>query len=131
VPRILLPVFVALALFSSVPPAFARPIDDGAAQAGLSKEMRDLIETTFANRFVYPETTQWHFASVKPYFGGSTLVCGHYNGQDSMRVFHGLKPFFVVVTDGVVSDSGFGGEPAHDVIGSLARKLKDICFPDM
>jgi len=116
---ILLPVVAC----ASVPPALA------AADAGspVPDAIQRRIEERFADRFVYPDTTDWVFTSIEPYPGSSKIVCGLVNYQNAMRKYVGAKHFYAILDDSSISAIGIDEDENEDRTGEAAFKMKTLC----
>ncbi len=120
---------VALGLFAAAglgTPSPARA-DDATPDTTVSDDLRDIVEHDIGARFIYPETTRWHYISARPYVGSGTAICGTANGQTAARLYGGEQRFFAIIRDGRVKQSGFAGDRGHDILGSTAKLLNTLC----
>jgi hypothetical protein len=85
------------------------------------------VEDRFADRFVYPDTTDWVFTSIAPYPGGSKIVCGTVNYQNAMRKYVGAKHFYAILDDTSISTIGIDMDENEDRTGEGAFKMKTLC----
>ena len=85
-----------------------------------------LVEDAFAANFVYPETNEWTFVSIEPYYGGN-LVCGTVNYENAMRKYTGSRHFYAVVGEHAVSKTAIDLDANEDVTGAAAFTMKTLC----
>jgi len=117
--RMLLPILVWAALQPALAAAdAASPVPDA---------IQRRIEERFADRFVYPDTTDWVFKSIEPYPGSSKIVCGMVNYQNAMRKYVGAKHFYAILDDNSISAIGIDEDENEDRTGEGAFKMKTLC----
>jgi hypothetical protein len=97
------------------------------ADAQVPDAIQRRIEDRFADRFVYPDTTDWVFTSMEPYPGGSKVVCGTVNYQNAMRRYVGAKHFYAILDDTSIPTIGIDMDENEDRTGEGAFKMKTLC----
>ncbi|HTZ69234.1 MAG TPA: hypothetical protein VMB71_01150 [Acetobacteraceae bacterium] len=100
-----------------------------AAEPGsVSTNLQQSIVASLGRMMVLPQTTVWQFDWSKPGPAGGTLVCGHVNYQDSTRHYLGLQPFFAIVRNGKVAESGIQTKSgAVDPTGAISYSYDQYC----
>ncbi len=90
-------------------------------------DVQQLVEDYFNDRFVYPDTTDWHFDFIAAYPGSERIVCGRVNYQNARRQYVGEKHFFAIFDRKGVNSVGITQDENEDRLGEGAFKLKTLC----
>jgi hypothetical protein len=113
----------AALLWAAAQPALADPPPHDTVPDAIQRRVEDY----FADRFVYPDTSEWVFNSIEPYPGGSKIVCGTVNYQNAMRKYVGAKHFYAILDDSSISSIGIDEDESEDRSGEAAFKMKTLC----
>ncbi len=108
-------------------------LDGGAARAAtvqgdpIPESLQREIEEKFNDRFVYPDTTEWHFISRYPYPGTYGIVCGILNYQNAMHKLSGARHFYAIMDESSVRSVAIELDEEEDRTGEAAFKMKTFC----
>ncbi len=97
------------------------------ASKDVPADVQQMIEDYFQDRFVYPDTTEWHFDFIAPYPGSERIVCGTVNYENARRQYVGEKHFFAIFNRKGVNSIGITQDENEDRLGEGAFKLKTLC----